>query len=158
MNPVLSSFDQEFLALDSRSRELLSQISEDLLFTEPRQTPSTMAIFSCGEYILRSAAMVEMSFGGITTRLWDDPFEWTLPEHLASRSEVCTYLDSVEETRNRGFSFIASDSELVREIPAPRQQRTLAAILAGTLSRAAHYQGRAFAVFQMVSDARLPRL
>ena len=41
-------------------------------------------MFSCGEYILRSAAAVEQTFGGITTRLWDDPFEWTLPEALST--------------------------------------------------------------------------
>ena len=29
-----------------------------------------------------SAGTIEQTFGGITANLWDDPFEWTLPETL----------------------------------------------------------------------------
>jgi hypothetical protein len=41
-----------------------------------REQPATGD--SCGEQVLRSAAIVEQSFGGLTANLWDDPFEWTL--------------------------------------------------------------------------------
>lgn len=60
--------------------------------------------FSVGEYIIRSASVVEQAFGGITTRLWDDPYEWTLPEKLATSELIGQYLDDVDASRKRdGF-------------------------------------------------------
>ncbi len=158
MKTILSSLDREFTALDGRARELLTLISEDRIFARPREIPNSMAMFSCGEYILRSAAMVEKTFGGITTRLWDDPFEWTLREELSGRQDINRYLDEVEQTRTLGFDFFASDLDLARELPAPREMRPLIDVLIETIARAEHYQGRAFAVFQMLSDEKLPRL
>ncbi|MFT3745469.1 MAG: hypothetical protein QM785_14405 [Pyrinomonadaceae bacterium] len=114
MGVILSAFDRSFFSLDARSRDLLSRIPEESLFAKPRETPNAMAMFSCGEYLLRSAAMVEKTFGGITTRLWDDPFEWTLPEKLATRAEITRYFDEVEATRLKGFAFFASDNDLAR--------------------------------------------
>ncbi len=158
MRTILSSLDREFSALDARARELLYLIPEELIFARPREVSNSMAMFSCGEYILRSAAMVEKTFGGITTRLWDDPFEWTLPENLSGRHDIHRYLDEVEQTRTLGFDFFSSDSDLSRELPAPRAVRPLIDVLVETIARAEHYQGRAFAVFQMMSDEKLPRL
>jgi len=117
-----------------------------------------MTPFSCGEYLLRSAGKVEMTFGGITTRLWDDPFEWTLPEKLATLAAVAQYLDEVESTRMKGFRFFTSDDDLRREIPAPEKIRPLAEILFDTLSEASHLQGRAFAIFQTITGDKVPRL
>ena len=117
-----------------------------------------MAPFSCGEYILRSAAMVEKTFGGVTTRLWDDPFEWTLPEKLSDRGSVLNYLDEVEATRKKGFAFFNSDDDLKREIPAPEKLRAIFDILLETAALADHFQGRAFAIFQVLTDEPLPRL
>lgn len=158
MPTILSVFNQSFLKLDGRSRELLRKIPETGLFEKPRTVPNSMAIFSCGEYLLRSAAMVEKTFGGITTRLWDDPFEWTLPEKLASRSDVSQYFDEVEITRLKGFSFFKSDDDLVREMPAPQKLTPIVEIIVETLVKAEHFQGRAYAVFQMLFDDKLPRL
>jgi hypothetical protein len=158
MDTFLASFDKQFRAVDALSRELLERITDENLYTRPREIQNSMAMFSCGEYILRSAAMVEKTFGGITTRLWDDPFEWTLPEKLSHREDIIRYLDEVEETRKRGFEFIASDSALLTQIPAPETLLPLNTILLETLMSASHYQGRAFAVFQMLSDEKLPRL
>lgn len=115
-------------------------------------------MFSCGEYLLRSAAVVEKTFGGITTRLWDDPFEWTLPEKLSDKGSILQYFDEVEKTRLHGIDFIASDDVLLREIPSPERLRPLIDILIETISHASHFQGRAFAVFQMISDEKLPRI
>lgn len=102
--------------------------------------------------------MVEQVFGGITTRLWDDPFEWTLPEKLASNKEILEYLAEVESTRSAGFRFIGSDASLKREIPAPRELRSLFDILIESLMRAEHFQGQAYAVFRLFSDVKLPRV
>src|SRR5256885_1010261 len=129
MDAILSAIDRQFSLIDSRSRELLSILNDDQLFSKARVLADSLAMFSCGEYILRSAAMVEKTFGGITTRLWDDPFEWTLPEKLSTRSAVFQYLDEVEKTRVNGFSFFASDTDLTRKMPAPEKLRTIHDIL-----------------------------
>ena len=157
MDPMLSTFDLAFRGLDSLSRDLISQTAEAQLFKKPRNIANSMAMFSVGEYILRSAAMVEKTFGGITTRLWDDPFEWTLPEKLVDNAGISQYLDEVEATRLKGFIFFASDADLNRQMPAPEKLRSVFEILLETVAKAEHYQGRAFAVFQMLSDEKLPR-
>lgn len=158
MNALLESFDRRFRLLHERSRELVTRIDSADLFRKPRELERSMAMFSCGEYLLRSAGAVEQTFGGITTRLWDDPFEWTLPEKLSTPTAVAEYLDEVERTRVGGFKFFTSDDDLRKNIPAPEELRPLFDLLLETLARAEHYQGRAFAIFQMLSDEKLPRI
>ena len=157
MDAILSGFDRRFILIDAQSRELLSRMPDDILYKRPRETRLEMAPFSCGEYILRSAAMVEKTFGGITTRLWDDPFEWTLPEKLSTKDLILNYLDEVEATRQNGFAFFTSDEDLKKEIPSPETIRPIFDILLDTIGLAEHFQGRAFAIFQMLSDDALPR-
>src|SRR4051812_28400143 len=105
MDPLTTIFDNRFHQIHQRSSKLIGTVNEIHLYERPRQLINSMAPFSIGEFVLRSAAMVEKAFGGITTRLWDDPFEWTLPEKLSSVRSVLDYLDEVEETRARGFRF-----------------------------------------------------
>jgi len=133
-------------------------IPNEKLFWKPREIKETYGMFSCGEYILRSAGAVEQTFGGITTRLWDDPFEWTLPEELSTVEKFTEYLAEVEETRKKGFAFFNSDEDLLRELPAPEKLKSIFEILLDALARAEHFQGRAFAVYQMFSDKKLPRI
>jgi hypothetical protein len=158
MTILIQSFDRGFAAIHSRSQELLELLTDDDLFRTPRELPRTMTMFSCGEFILRSAAAVEQTFGGITTRLWDDPFEWTLPEKLSSTELVTDYLREVEATRTRGMKFFTSDADLTKELPAPETLRPIVDLLIETIARAEHFQGRAFALFQFFSDEKLPRL
>jgi len=146
MDSIIAGFERAFVALDARSRELLERVDDDQLFVRVADTGSLSGA-SVGEHILRSAAMVEKTFGGITTRLWDDPFEWTLPEQLSDKAAVHNYLDEVEATRAKGFGFFTSDDDLLREIPAPERLTPIIDILLCALARAAHFQGRAFAVF-----------
>ena len=141
-----------------RSGELLNFISDDKLFWRPSELKQTYQMFSCGEYLLRSAGAIEQTFGGITTRLWDDPFEWTLPEELSTTALMAEYLSEVEITRQRGFSLFKTDEDLRREMPAPEKLKSIFEILLGAIVRAENFQGRAFAVFQMFSDEKLPRL
>jgi hypothetical protein len=155
---LLSSFEEQFSALDARSRQLLAQLTPGQLFQNPRELGGHTAMFSCGECLVRSAAEVEKTFGGITTRLWDDPFEWTLPEKLSDKRMITQYFDEVRSTRAKGFGFFSSDHDLGMRIPAPEKLRPLFDILVDTLVMASHYQGRAFAVYQMISDGKLPRL
>jgi len=162
-NRFICSLDDEFVRLHERSCALLLLIPAEQLYRQPRVDHSgskvsvTQPVYSCGEYLLRSAAAVEQTFGGITANLWDDPFEWTLPETLSTPAHVRDYFVEVEATRRRGFSLIASDDELRKEIMLPSGERsTLFALILETLQRAANYQGRAFASFRLFSDSRLP--
>ena len=158
MGAVLTSFEKQFRELDARSRNLLTRLTHEQLFQRPDRSQGLMTPFSCGEYLLRSAAAVEQTFDGLTTRLWDDPFEWTLPEKLSTHEAIIQYLDEVEETRKKGFDFFRSDDDLARDIPAPEKLLSLAEILTDTLSRAAHHQGRAFAIYQVLTANKPPRL
>lgn len=157
MDSLLESFDLRFAAIHARSLALLALVDQDDLFRKPRDVEHTMAMFSVGEYLLRSAASIEQTCGGITTRLWDDPFEWTLPEKMAAKDDVRAYFEEVEVTRASSFAFLRSDSDLTKQLPAPEKLRTIFDLLLETVGRSEHFQGRAFAVFQMVSDAKLPR-
>ncbi|MGI8882930.1 MAG: hypothetical protein ACR2IA_01630, partial [Pyrinomonadaceae bacterium] len=151
-------FENQFSKLHLRSIEFVENIPDDKLFWKPRELKQTFAMFSCGEYVLRSAAAVEQTFGGIMTKLWDDPFEWTLPEELSSGAKILEYLVEVEATRRKGFAFFTSDEDLRKEIPAPEKLRSIHEILIETVARAEHFQGRAFSIFQMFSDAKLPQI
>jgi hypothetical protein len=158
MKTLINSFDRQFSRLHKRSCALVGKIPPEKLYWQPPQRVSnqSFAAFSCGEYVLRSAGKIEQTFGGITTKLWDDPFEWTLPEELSTNEKVLEYLAEVEETREKGFAFLASDEDLHREIPAPEKLQTIFAILLETLALAEHFQGRAVAIFQMFSDEKIP--
>ncbi len=158
MKNLLDIFDDQFLKLHARSVELIKLVPQGKLFWQPREKDALFPVNSCGEYILRSAAAVEQTFGGIMTRLWDDPFEWTLPEQLSTNELILEYLGEVEATRQKGFLFFTSDDDLRREMPAPEKLRSIFGILLETNARAEHFQGRAYAVFQAFSDAKLPRL
>ena len=158
MKTHLNSFDLQFQNLNKASGELIKKTPVEKLYWQPYEKDSLFPINSCGEFILRSAAAVEQTFGGITTRLWDDPFEWTLPEQLSTNELILQYLSEVEETRKKGFAFFGSDEDLQREIPAPEKLKSIFQILLETIARAEHFQGRAFAVFQTFTDEKLPRL
>ena len=158
MKKLLEIFEEKFEKINSLSVELINKTPDENLFWRPRELKQTMAMFSVGEYVLRSAGAVEQTFGGITTRLWDDPFEWTLPEKLSNSSAILEYLAEVKATRKKGFAFFASDDDLKKEMPAPEKLKTIFEILLESLARAEHFQGRAFAVFQTFSDEKLPRI
>ena len=147
MNKLIADLDRQFSQLHQESRELIRAISPGLLYY--RSSNSTPAQ-SCGEQVLRSAAVVEQTFGGLTTNLWDDPFEWTLPETLSTPEKVSDYLREVEATRKRGFELFQSDDDLAREIMAPAGATQLHPLLLDTLVRARHYLGSAKATFDLV--------
>ena len=153
----VSSLDEQFRRLHERSSQLVRFVPVDKLYWQPRAAAGMFPVYSCGEHILRSAAAVEQTAGGITANLWDDPFEWTLPETLPTPERVTEYLAEVEATRQRALSLIGSDNDLGKEIAVPSgEMKTLFALLVETLVRAAHHQGRAFATFRIFSDTQLP--
>jgi len=155
MKTLIESFDRQFLRLNERSREIVGKTPTEKLYWQPRERDALFPVNSCGEYVLRSAGAIEQTFGGITTRLWDDPFEWTLPEELSTNDLILNYLSEVEATRKRGFLLFQADEDLRREIPAPEKLKTIFALLLETLARAENFQGRAIAVFKIFSDDKI---
>lgn len=156
MRNLIEIFDKQFYALHQRAVLFIQEIPQEKLYWSPFEKNALFPVNSCGEYILRSAGAVEQTFGGITTRLWDDPFEWTLPEKLSTKELIFEYLEETEKTRNKGFAFFTSDEDLKKELPAPQKLKPIAEILLETLARAENFQGRAFAVFKIFSDKKLP--
>lgn len=154
MNEVLATFNSSLDAIDARSREILRRVEPSRLYERPSSSERLYAVASVGECLLRSAAAVEQTFLGITRRLWDDPFEWTLPEKLSSPELINQYLDEVDQTRRQGMAFLTSDAELSRQMPSPEQLRTLFEILLDTVSRAEHYQGRAAAILDILEPTQ----
>ncbi|NNE98376.1 MAG: hypothetical protein HKN25_05070 [Pyrinomonadaceae bacterium] len=130
MNSFTKLFEQKFEEIYQSSRALVEELPHDKVFSNPGGNPGGL---SCGEYILRSAGRVEQTFGGITARLWDDPFEWTLPEELSTKEKILQYLDEVNETRKRGFAYFESDEDLKKEIAAPEELTPIAELLVDTI-------------------------
>lgn len=158
---IVRGLDEQFARLHGRSLALVQAVTPERLYWQPPREPAarTFPVYSCGEHLLRSAAAVEQTFGGITVNLWDDPFEWTLPESLPTPETVARYLEEAEATRLRAFEFLRSDDDLSKEIAVPSgAMRTLFSLALETLARAAHHQGRAHATLRLFSDARLPRV
>ena len=154
MDKFIQGLDRQFAQLHGDAHKLIEAISPELLYYQPHGKSNSLPLHSCGEQILRSAAVVEQTFGGITTNLWDDPFEWTLPESLPTPNKVAGYLDEVEETRKHGFQLFKSDADLLKEIMAPSGPTQLLPLLLDTLARAAHHQGRAWATFEILRAAK----
>jgi len=133
----VSQLDQEFASLIKSLSELVRSVPLDLLYRSP---PAV----SIGENILRSAAAVEQTCGGLTANLWDDPFEWTLPETLSNTELIIEYLSEVDLTRRGAFNAIVDDSALTKYISVPSgEPRLLVSLLLETLVRASDYRGRA---------------
>jgi hypothetical protein len=146
-------FNGQFLRIHRNSLSLIEAVPADRLYWKPRETQGVIPVHSCGEQVLRSAGIVERTFGGLTTNLWDDPFEWTLPEILSTSDLVNSYLNEVEATRLRGFQLFRSDGDFMKEIVGPSGERqTISSLLMDTLVSSAHHQGRAFATFRFFSN------
>ena len=92
---IVRSLDAEFRRLHERSLALVAAIPANRLYWQPSEARAH-AVYSCGAQLLRSAACVEQTCGGLTANLWDDPFEWTLPETLSTPERVVEYLNRQE--------------------------------------------------------------
>jgi hypothetical protein len=128
---IVQQIDWAFASLIASLKDLASSVPPDLL--------------------LRSAAVVEQTCGGLTANLWDDPFEWTLPETLSSTDRIIEYLSEVDVARQRAFNSIRDDSALTRYISAPAGEQLLVNLLLETLVKASDYRGRAVASSKLLS-------
>lgn len=146
---VIESFNTEFERLHARSCKLIETTPGEILSGGSHSNSESAFV---GLFILRSAGVVEQTCGGITSNLWDDPFEWTLPETLSTRARVMEYLGEVEETRKHAFACFAGDEDLLKKIATPSgEMRPLFSLLLDTLVRALGLQGRAVALLATVS-------
>ena len=137
MDALIKWFDQQFAQLHSSWSEVIEQLPTDSIYRRLSESDSTL---SCGEYIVKSARIVEQAFGGITSSLWDDPFEWTLPETLSTHEKLRNYFEEVEATRRRGFALFKTDEDLLKQVMTPSGEMPLASLLLDTLVRARHHQ------------------
>jgi hypothetical protein len=148
---IVELLDKQFDLLLESLRVLTASTPANLLY---KQTPT----LSIGENILKSAGIVEQTFGGITANLWDDPFEWTLQETLSTEASVREYLDEVKILKKRGFASIVDDGTLLKFIAMPSGDPCrLMELLLTTLLRASDYRGRAAATLKMLSDGETTR-
>jgi len=146
MNDLISWFDREFARLEHAWRELIQATDDERLYQIDSQQNLPV-----GEQVLKSARIVEQTFGGITANLWDDPFEWTLPETLSTSPKLLTYLDEVESARRRGFALLQSDQDLLKTIMTPAGSTQVMSLLLDTLVRARHHQLNAEERFKITS-------
>jgi hypothetical protein len=159
MKLLASLLDEQFVRLHSTSVQFVRSVPEGLLYKKPRLSQGLVPVYSIGENILRSAGVVEQVCGGISVNLWDDPFEWTLPEALSNIVLVEEYLNEVDATRLRTFALLHSDDDLYKEIAVPSGlPRPIFTVLIEALRKASHHQGRAFAGLRLLSDVRTPGL
>lgn len=122
-------------------REIIQQIDEE--FATLIKSLKDLARSVPPENLVRSAAAIEQMCGGLTSNLWDDPFEWTLPETLSNADRVIEYLSEVDLARQRAFDSI-DDAALSKYIAVPSgESRQLLTVLLETLVRASEFRGRA---------------
>ena len=141
---IVNHLDSELASLIRSLKELVNSVPQDLLYRNPPPV-------SVGENILRSAAVIEQTCGGLTANLWDDPFEWTLPETLSNADRVVEYLSEVDVARQRAFASIVDDSALTKYISVPSgEPRLLVSLLVETLVTASDYRGHALATSKIL--------
>ena len=155
---IVASLDREFARLHFNACAVIEHTSIENLYAVPTEAESaSQPLASIGESVLKGAAVIEQTFGGITANLWDDPFEWTLPEYLSTPAKVREHLGEVEATRRRAFSSFADDDCLLKHIAVPSGgTRPLIDLLSETVVRAAAYQAQALVVLKMLSGISPP--
>jgi hypothetical protein len=153
---IVNTLDREFARLYSQSRAIIEQTPAGILYATPTQT-APRSLRSVGENVLRAAAAIEQTFGGITSNLWDDPFEWTLPEYLSTPVKVIHHLEEVEATRKQAFSSFTDDLCLRKHVAMPAgDTRPLIALLLETLVRAVDYQAQGIVSLEILSGISPP--
>ena len=127
-------------------KQIVRAVDSELLYRR-------VADVSFGEQILRSGAVIEQTFGGLTSNLWDDPFEWALPETLSTSDRVIDHLLEIDALRQTFFRSIASDEALSKYVSVPSgEPKSLIDLLLETLVRASEYRGRAVATLKILSS------
>ena len=160
---IVESLDREFARLHFDSCAIIENTPVDILYAVPAPAGLSSADSdsaspgSVGESVLRCAAAIEQTFGGITANLWDDPFEWTLPEYLSTPQKIKDHLAEVEALRRRAFSSFADDACLLKHVAVPSgETQPLTELLLETLRRAGDYQAQALVALKTLSGISPP--
>ncbi|PYP89624.1 MAG: hypothetical protein DMF61_02850 [Blastocatellia bacterium AA13] len=154
----VDSFSAEFERLHCNLIEVLNLIPEDRLYWKPFESASFLRVYSCAELIVHIGAVVEYTFNGITSNFWDDPFEWTLREHLSTHALVAEYLEEAARVRRLAFEQM-TDQDLSKTLYFPNgAPSTISELLLRALSHAAHHRGQVYAYVHLFSNARLPAI
>jgi len=140
MEPITEAIREEFELLDQRWRRLLEKESGEAAENGGGEGVSGRRSVLL---LVRSASRVEQTFGGINGQLWDDPFEWTLPETLDTPEGLAGYLAEVRTTLDSGFARIISDGDLSKLIQTPWGEMTIARLLLKTLTEAGRLEALA---------------
>jgi hypothetical protein len=141
---IVESLDREFARLHLNCCHLIERTSAELLYRPGGNAHALLA-----ENILRAAAAVERTFGGITSNLWDDPFEWTLPEQLSTSAKVIQHLKEVEELRRHAFASFSDDQCLLKQVAVPSGDvRPLIGLLLETLVTAVAHHSQALVIWK----------
>ena len=149
---LLENLEQECVGLLSRLKELVERLPAQSLYDNP---PRSMSV---GESVVRSAATLEQAFGGLTTNLWDDPHEWTLPETLSTSALIVEYLAEVDQARTRAFASLVDDSALEKYIAMPSgEQSSIQTLLVNALEAARDFERRAAETYKMLFADHGPR-
>jgi hypothetical protein len=160
---IVENLDREFARLHLNSCAIIENTPVDTLYAvpAPRELSSSdsgsTSLTSVGESVLRCAAAIEQTFGGITANLWDDPFEWTLPEYLSTPQKVKDHLAEVEAMRQRAFTSFADDTCLRKHVALPSgETQALFELLSEALTSAADYQRQALITLKTLSGISPP--
>ena len=146
----------EFERIHQNLIDVLALIPEEKLYWKPFESENFIRIYSCGELVSHIGGIVEYAFNGITSNLWEEPFEWITREVLPTRSHIAAYLDEVARVRRMAFTDF-KDKDLPKLIYFPNSaSTTLGEILVKTLSHASHHRGQVYAYVHLVTDVRLP--
>ncbi len=152
MGSLVTWFDSQFAQLYAGWCKVIENVEPADLY----RTFAGSQAASVGECVVRSAGVVEQAFGGITASLWDDPFEWTLPETLTTHERLLEYFGEVEATRRRGLEFFTADEDLLKTIMTPSGETQPASLLLDTLVRARLYHLQAREMSKQLARNRQP--
>ena len=152
MNPLIDELRAAYEELDERLKDIVERADAGL-WSQSTAEPARKKIM----FVVRSAAVVEQCFGGITSNLWDDPFEWTLDEHFVDKASVIKYLKEVYETMGRGFDSIRSDRELAKIIATPGGQKPILSVVLQSLLKANELAALAEYEYELHQPGRPPR-
>jgi hypothetical protein len=140
---LIGEFDRKFVLVHQVRSKLVGEVGDELVYRPLMETGNRFAPQTIGILLIRSAAVVEQMINGLTVRLWDDPFEWTLPERLPTVEHLIAYFDDVENARVRGFRFLRDDADLTKSIPAPVEIKTLYDVLTDALQHSEQFLNEA---------------
>lgn len=160
----MSSIARTRDSIENLNREIIGVLSglSALIDSTPASSiyegPSGRTAESVGENVIKCAGTLEQTFGGLTTNLWDDPFEWTLPETLSTPDLIKEYLAEVDSVRVRALASLVDDSALDKYIALPSgAQTTIRNLLLNALETARNYERKAAETLKTLFADDAPR-